>query len=163
MGKPPKANLMAQGKVLKGHFVFFFPLCVCFPRRLKLCRVETFSLSLVVPHSSLMCLRLMPFILFYFFIDFPQWGCHDERVVFHISGSLLNIFLTRQDPLLVTDMTFVKLAIVAKWCLASNFPQGTIVFICSGRSWCPANRGPMGCCRLDIGLDLTLSPNLLTI
>lgn len=25
MEKPPKANPMAQGKVLKAHFVFFFP------------------------------------------------------------------------------------------------------------------------------------------
>ena len=26
MGKPPRANQMAQGKVLKAHFVFFPPV-----------------------------------------------------------------------------------------------------------------------------------------
>ena len=43
-----------------------------------------------------------------------------------------DIFLTKWDPLLTTDMTISKVAPVAKWCSAGDFPQGTTVTILYG-------------------------------
>jgi len=55
MKKPPRANLTAQVKVLKST-LFSFCSCACFSRKLKLYLAETFSPSLVSPHSSLVYL-----------------------------------------------------------------------------------------------------------
>ena len=43
--------------------------------------------------------------------------------------SFWDIFLTRWNPLLTTDVTTLKLALIANRCAADDFPQGTIVTV----------------------------------
>lgn len=83
MKKPPRANLTAQGKVLKST-LFYFPSCVCFLRKPKLYWAETFSpCSLVIPHSSLVYLspkNALPYSLAHFpfynaLLVGSQWWC----------------------------------------------------------------------------------------
>jgi len=49
------------------------------------------------------------------------------RTLFRWVGPFWNIFLTRWDPLFKTNVTALKLASVADWFSAGDFPQGTTV------------------------------------
>ena len=82
MRKPLRTKPKVQWKVLKPT-LSYFPLCICFPRRPKLYWAETFSPSLVVPHSSLMYLspkNALPYSLAHFpfynaFLVGSEWWC----------------------------------------------------------------------------------------
>ena len=65
-------------------------------------------------------------------------------------GPFWEIFLTRWDPFLAIYVTISKLALVAKWCLAGDFSQGTTVTIL---------------CRPQLGIDprIDMDPHLLVI
>ena len=151
MGKPLRANPTAQRRVLKPT-LSSFPSCVCFLRRPKLYWVETFFPSLFIPPSSLGYLFLkMPST--YSLTHFPfynallvgsQWWCF-----VHLSHGLhfYSRFLIRWGLLMI----LLKLALDVGWCSAEDFPQGTIVLICSGWIWSPVYQGLTGWCRPDIG------------
>ena len=144
MGKPPRANPIAQGRVLKPT-LSYFPSYVCFLRRPKLYWVETFFPSLFVPPSSLRYLfRKMPST--YSLTHFPfynallvgsQWWCF-----IHLSHGLhfCSRFVIRWGLLMI----LLKLALDVGWGLVDDFPQGTIVLICSGWIWSPAHQGLTG-------------------
>ena len=51
------------------------------------------------------------------------WGA------FHVNGPFWDIFLSRWDPFLATDMTFSKLVLVVKLCSTSDFAQGTTITV----------------------------------
>ena len=69
------------------------------------------------------------------FIDFPQWGHHNERVASHVDESLCTIFLTRWDSLFMTEMTLLEPAPSTNNCSTSKFSQGIIPWPQYSRSY----------------------------
>ena len=107
--------------------------CVCFPRWLKL-RIELF-ISCFSLFFSYVSLSLPQF----FQTPFSPFGPYLQTSLsvvvmmiwwlFMLVGPFWDIFLIRWDPFLMTEVTISKLAPITKWCLASNFLQGTIVTV----------------------------------
>lgn len=124
-GKSINANLMAQIKEPMAQPVFYYPIYVSW-RGLSL---EASSSFLVVPLWFLSCISLLQFfptlllapsVLIYRLplVDLSWWW---ERLLMLV-GPFWDIFLTRWDLSLTTNVTISKLAPTTKTVLSGWFP-----------------------------------------
>ena len=70
---------------------------------------------------------------------------------FYVGRALLGYISDQMGPTSCDRCDYLKVAPVAKWCSAGDFPQGTTVTVLYG-PW------PSIDPRIDMGLDLPLGP-----
>ena len=128
-GKRLEANLAAQVMESRAQYVFYYLVYASrggLSLQLSSFLVVSLFLSCIsLPSSNFQpSFPLPPFL----FIDFPQWGHYDKWVSFHVGGSLWELFLTKWDPLLSSDNTFLKLVPVVKQCSTSVSSKALMFF-----------------------------------
>lgn len=100
--------------------------CMYFLRRLQFrTKLLLFFPSLFISCVSLsFSLNFQPplLLLWPLFIDFPQWSCHDDRVVFHVGGALLGYILDQMEPTSCNRCDYLETCTYCQMVFGKQFP-----------------------------------------